>query len=204
MRQVTFWKAPYMIVCRRICKMNLTCWYYCKIMVPLNIETEMDGTNGTRGEIVDIVLNPNEDPTPLNVLKVCLEGMPEYVLVKLNNTRLSQPQSLPPQVIPIEPNAVKFKIMVQNSTQTIVHKARQYVTSSLISTPPCLALSTLPTFTLRYREEQGGKWSDFCESSIPRYSFQNHYRSYRICAVTGSEYVHEEEIRDRGTDVTFT
>ena len=105
-------------------------------MVPLNIETEMDGTNGTRGEIVDIVLNPDEDPIHLNVLKVCLEGMPEYVLVKLNNTRLSQPQSLPPQVIPIEPNAVKFKIIVQNSTQTIVHKARQYVTSSSISTPP--------------------------------------------------------------------
>ena len=87
-------------------------------MVTLNIEAEMDVANGTRGKIVDIVLNPDEDPIPPNVPKVRLKKMPAYVLVKLNNTRLRQLPNLPPQVSPIEPNAVKFSITVQNTSRT--------------------------------------------------------------------------------------
>ena len=91
-------------------------------MVTLNIETEMDVANGTRGEIVDIVLSPEEDPIPLNAPKVRLKKMPAYVLVKLNNTRLRQLPHLPPQVIPIEPNAVKFSIMVKKKSRTITRR----------------------------------------------------------------------------------
>ena len=82
----------------------------------------MDVANGTRGEIVDIVLNPDEDPIPPNVPKVRLKKMPAYVLVKLNNTRLRQLPNLPPQVIPIEPNAVKFSITVQNTSRTVTRR----------------------------------------------------------------------------------
>ena len=91
-------------------------------MVTLNIETEMDVANGTRGEIVDIVLNPDEDPIPVNTQKVRLKKMPAYVLVKLNNTRLRQLPNLPPQVIPIEPNAAKFTITVQKKTRTVTRR----------------------------------------------------------------------------------
>ena len=52
----------------------------------INIETEMDAANGTRDEIVDIVLNPDEDPIPLNVCKVRMQKMSAHVLVKLKNT----------------------------------------------------------------------------------------------------------------------
>ena len=39
-------------------------------MVTLNIEMEMDVANGTWGEIVDIILNPDEEPIPVNQRKV--------------------------------------------------------------------------------------------------------------------------------------
>lgn len=57
------------------------------MIVTLNIETEMGIANGARGEIVDIVLNPDEDPIPHNERKVRLKKMSVYVLVKLHNIR---------------------------------------------------------------------------------------------------------------------
>ena len=91
-------------------------------MVTLNIETEMDVANGTRGEIVDIILNPDEEPIPVNQRKVRLKKLPAYVLVKLNNTRLKPLPHLPPQVIPIEPNATKFTILVDGSSRSITRR----------------------------------------------------------------------------------
>ena len=64
-----------------------------KVLVTENIEIDLDLTNGTRGEIVDIVLHPDEPPignTPVVHLKVHLTGkyMSTYIPVKLSRIRV--------------------------------------------------------------------------------------------------------------------
>ncbi|KAJ7649917.1 hypothetical protein FB45DRAFT_1075708, partial [Roridomyces roridus] len=57
-----------------------------KVMVTNNIETDLDLTNGARGEIVDIVLDP-EEPSVGNEPIVRLKKLPSYILVKLSRTQ---------------------------------------------------------------------------------------------------------------------
>ncbi|KAJ7028351.1 hypothetical protein C8F04DRAFT_886815, partial [Mycena alexandri] len=57
-----------------------------KVMVTSNLETDLDLTNGARGEIVDIILDPDEPPVGDEPV-VRLQKMPAYILVKFTRTR---------------------------------------------------------------------------------------------------------------------
>ncbi|TFK78127.1 hypothetical protein K466DRAFT_457325, partial [Polyporus arcularius HHB13444] len=57
-----------------------------KVMVTSNIETDLDVANGARGEIVDIILHPDEPPIGPDPV-VTLHHPPAYILVKLHRTR---------------------------------------------------------------------------------------------------------------------
>ncbi|RDX55293.1 hypothetical protein OH76DRAFT_1331288, partial [Lentinus brumalis] len=57
-----------------------------KVMVTSNIQTDLDLANGARGEIVDIVLHPEEPPIG-DAPVVLLQHLPVYVLVKMARTR---------------------------------------------------------------------------------------------------------------------
>ncbi|TFK80876.1 hypothetical protein K466DRAFT_459022, partial [Polyporus arcularius HHB13444] len=57
-----------------------------KVMVTSNIETDLDVANGARGEIIDIVLHPDEPPIGTDPV-VTLHHPPSYILVKLHRTR---------------------------------------------------------------------------------------------------------------------
>ena len=62
-----------------------------KVVVTSNIATDLDITNGARGAIVDIILNPEEPPLG-DVSTVELKDLPQCALVKLNRagaTRLA-------------------------------------------------------------------------------------------------------------------
>ncbi|KAI0085325.1 hypothetical protein BDY19DRAFT_870792, partial [Irpex rosettiformis] len=58
-----------------------------KAMVTLNVRTELDITNGARGEVVDIVLDPEEPAISTNERVVTLKYPPLYILFKLQRTR---------------------------------------------------------------------------------------------------------------------
>ena len=60
-----------------------------KVLVTDNIETDLDVTNGARGEIVDIILHPDEPPISDSDPVVYLQYVPTYILVKLSRTRAS-------------------------------------------------------------------------------------------------------------------
>ena len=98
-----------------------------KVMVTQNIETDLDITNGARGEIIDIILNPDE---PVNDEKPSirkLEKMPLYFLVKLEHTRATPLWGLPPNVIPIQPCCVRHIIKIKDkdghtSQKTVIQK----------------------------------------------------------------------------------
>ena len=70
-----------------------------------------DGTNGAWGEIVDIILHPDEPPIG-NDPVVHLKYLPAYLLVKLACTQASQLEGLDKAVIPVEPTMMTMRISV--------------------------------------------------------------------------------------------
>ncbi|KAJ6622669.1 hypothetical protein B0H10DRAFT_2340322 [Mycena sp. CBHHK59/15] len=83
-----------------------------KVMVTSNLETDLDLTNGARGEIVDIILDPDEPPVG-DAPIVRLQKMPAYILVKLTRTRARQLPGLDKLVIPIEPTTTTYHMKVK-------------------------------------------------------------------------------------------
>lgn len=81
-------------------------------MVTQNVETNLDVTNGARGEIVDIILHPDE-PLISDEPVVKLKYLPSYILVKMNRTRATQLDGLEASVIPVEVLTKSFKINVE-------------------------------------------------------------------------------------------
>ena len=99
-----------------------------KVMVTSNIKTDLDVTNGARGEIVDIILHPDEltlEDGPV----VKLKYLPSYVLVKLTRTRASQLEGLDEGIIPVEVATRNFQIKVREANGKYITRSvhrRQY------------------------------------------------------------------------------
>lgn len=78
-------------------------------MVTSNIETDLDVANGAQGEIVKMILHPDEPPIG-NEPVVELKRLPVCVLVKLRQTQATQLEGLEDCVILVEPKAIRFQI----------------------------------------------------------------------------------------------
>jgi ATP-dependent exoDNAse (exonuclease V) alpha subunit len=89
-----------------------------KVMVTSNLQTDLDITNGARGEIVGIVHNEKEDPLASEAIHV-LQNMPAYILIKLARTRMTALPGLPEGVIPVEPITVNIQITVKENGKTV-------------------------------------------------------------------------------------
>src|SRR5882762_9281874 len=83
-------------------------------MVTENIETDLDVTNGARGEIVDIILHPDEPPLSSEPI-VTLKHLPSYVLIKMQRTRATQLDGLSEGIIPVEVATCNFQIKVHTT-----------------------------------------------------------------------------------------
>ena len=82
-----------------------------KVMVTTNIETDLDITNGARGVIVDVVLNPGEIYSK-EAEEVATAKLPLYLLVKLDWTRTTPLEGLQEAVIPVEPMTQTLQIQL--------------------------------------------------------------------------------------------
>ena len=82
-----------------------------KVMVTLNVSTDLDVANGARGEIIDIVLDEREGPFTGNEKIIILKHPPAYVLVRLLHSKASCLQGLPRNVIPLLPACKSFSII---------------------------------------------------------------------------------------------
>ena len=89
-----------------------------RVMVTSNIATDLDITNGARGTVVDIILNP-EEPLLGDASIVELKYLPQCVLVKLNRTRAVRLNGLDDGVIPIFPTKSSMQITLERKTQTV-------------------------------------------------------------------------------------
>ena len=90
-----------------------------KVMVTNNVETDLDITNGARGEIVAISLHPNERLVDETEAIVHLQYMPAYLLVKLARTRAGQLEGLEEGVIPVEPITTTYRIKIDVNGKTV-------------------------------------------------------------------------------------
>jgi hypothetical protein len=107
-----------------------------KVLVTNNIETDLDVTNGARGEIVDIILHPDEPPISANEPVVHLKYLPSYLLVKLSRTRASRLAGLEDAVIPVEVETSSMKISIRvrgGKTVERTVRRRQYPVTAAYS-----------------------------------------------------------------------
>ena len=89
-----------------------------KVMVTNNLQTDLDITNGARGVVTEIILNPDEPPLGEDSV-VTLKYLPECVLVKLSRTRAAALPNLEEGVIPIKRVSTKTQIRVHGKSRTV-------------------------------------------------------------------------------------
>lgn len=97
-----------------------------KVMVLLNIDTDSDLANGSRGVITDIILNPREVIEETSLSKVVLAYAPAAILFwPLFGGKKNVP-GLPPGIIPIFPSRRSFT--VKGVTNTVVERVQYALT----------------------------------------------------------------------------
>jgi hypothetical protein len=96
-----------------------------RVLVTQNIDVDLDVTNGVSGEIVDIILHPNEPPFDESASQVHLQYLPLYLLVKMNHTRASRLFGLEDGVIPIEPTSRTITICLKKPDGTTLRRSVQ-------------------------------------------------------------------------------
>ncbi|KAF5393247.1 hypothetical protein D9757_000682 [Collybiopsis confluens] len=96
-----------------------------KVLVTRNIETDLDITNGARGEIVDVILDPREPEPPEAAEVVELKNVPVYILVKMSRTRAERLEGLEENVIPIEPTSQTMRLTLRQGKKTVMRTAKQ-------------------------------------------------------------------------------
>ncbi|CEL56332.1 hypothetical protein RSOLAG1IB_11903 [Rhizoctonia solani AG-1 IB] len=96
-----------------------------KIMVTLNVQTDLDVANGARGVIVGIGLDPGEPDFDPNAPIVNLSRLPSYILVRLDRTRASALPGLPQGTLPIVPTMRTYSIQVLSTAQNMSVEVRK-------------------------------------------------------------------------------
>ena len=89
------------------------------VMVTTNVHTELDVANGSRGEVVGVVLHPCEKHHEENQCIWELSHLPLYVLVRLSRTKIRRLSDLSDHVIPIFPITKSFTINVAGTKKTV-------------------------------------------------------------------------------------
>lgn len=83
-----------------------------EVMVTFNVKTDLDVANGSRGQIVDIILDENEPEHDVDEHQVELHYMPACLLVKMDRTKARALPGLPEGVLPLVPLSKQFKVNV--------------------------------------------------------------------------------------------
>ena len=79
-----------------------------KVMVTKNIEIDLDLTNGAQGEIVDIILHPDEPP--IGNAPVVHASIHISQTFKIKGSCITRSEA---NVVPIEPVTTSYRIKIQ-------------------------------------------------------------------------------------------
>jgi len=105
-----------------------------KVMVTLNLATEVDLANGSRGTIEDIILDPREHVSRGDLHDddngiIWLKYPPAMIVFKPLHYEFPPFPGMDPGLIPIFPSEVTFNIHYQNNPKTKITR-RQYPLSA--------------------------------------------------------------------------
>ncbi|KAG8678010.1 hypothetical protein FRC08_018128 [Ceratobasidium sp. 394] len=90
-----------------------------EVIVTLNVDTELNVANGTRGTIGAIALYPNEPTFDQAAPVITLRRLPLHILVKMScRTRAITLPGLEPDVLPIVPASKAFRITMDKQGQS--------------------------------------------------------------------------------------
>ena len=131
-----------------------------KVMVTNNLQTDLDITNGARGVITDIILDPDEpnfgdDPI------VTLKHLPACVLVKLSRTRAGKLPGLDSGVIPIQRVSSSMQIKVGRDKARTVTRTQYPITGAYSFTDYRSQGQTIPHAIIDIASPPTGKLSLF-------------------------------------------
>jgi hypothetical protein len=87
-------------------------------LVTLNVDTDLDITNGTRATVEKIVLDEEEPAFDKDAREVKLKFPPKYILVRLERTRAERLPGLEENVIPLEISTVKHVVKIEKGKTT--------------------------------------------------------------------------------------
>jgi hypothetical protein len=82
------------------------------VMATLNVDTDLGVANGSRGTIIDIVLDPDKPEFNKTSVTVTRQRLPLYILVKFPRTRAVTLPRLEAGVLPITPASKNYQIVV--------------------------------------------------------------------------------------------
>lgn len=137
-----------------------------KVMVTLNLATDLDVANGARGEITKIVLHPQEPPIT-DSPEVRLSYPPAFIVVRLERTRMPRLEGLDGGEIPIEPTEQAYTIEVegadgeQRRIKKAVHRHQLPITAAYAFTDYRSQGQTLPYVIIDIAKPPTGKLSLF-------------------------------------------
>jgi len=130
-----------------------------KVMVTSNIATDLDITNGARGIVVDIILNPEEPPLEDGSI-ITLKYLPQCVLVKLSRTRAARLDGLDDGVIPIFPAKSSMQVTLGRKTKTVT-RFQYPITAAYCFTDYRAQGQTIPRVIVDIASPPSGKLSLF-------------------------------------------
>ena len=128
-------------------------------MVTRNIATDLDITNGARGIIADIILDPDEPPLAGDSITT-LKHLPCCVLVKLNRTRAARLDGLDDSVVPIFPAKSSMQITLGRKMKTVT-RLQYPITAAYCFTDYRSQGQTIPRVIVDIASPPSGKLSLF-------------------------------------------
>ena len=137
-----------------------------KVMVTLNLATDLDVANSARGEITKIVLHPQEPPLP-DSPEVHLSYPPAFIVVRLERMRMPRLEGLDDGEIPIEPTEQAYTIEVegadkeQRKIKKAVHRRQLPITAAYAFMDYRSQGQTLPYVIIDIAKPPTGKLSLF-------------------------------------------
>jgi hypothetical protein len=81
-----------------------------RVMITMNVETDLDVTNGARGTVVDIILHCDEPVHDEASPVIVLAHLPSCILIRLDRTRMTPLFGLEAGVVPLTPEKAQFKV----------------------------------------------------------------------------------------------
>jgi len=153
-----------------------------KVMILVNLSTEAEIANGTRGTVRDIILDPREEPLKIledNLNMVNLQYPPAMILFEpeggsrissaFTDPRSTHPIAMPKGQIPITPLTKSFSVVLKDGSKVMIVRKQYALTGGYTFTDIKSQGQTMGAVVIDIRDTPTGKISPFKRSQLTLY-----------------------------------